>query len=236
MKDIDNWEEKFEVCIYSDRLVRKLLDLNESTSDKINVNEVKKAIYYARKYHGSQMRQSGEPYYSHPLEVAFLISDYLFRTDIIITAILHDTIEDTDLTKDMIDKIFGIKIANQVLDLTRVKLDIKISAGETLNILFSQYKKDILYIKLFDRLHNMRTINSISEKKRNKIINETVGFFIPLTSYLNILDLEEEIAILCTKTENPTTKLLSLEISSSSLPPTFQNEINLFHTLKSRVT
>jgi (p)ppGpp synthase/HD superfamily hydrolase len=166
MEDINNWEQKFETCIYSDRLVTKLIDLNERTSDKVNIEEVKKAIYYARKYHGSQIRKSGEPYYSHPLEVAFLFAEYsgnenhiIYRTDLIITAILHDTIEDTDLTKDMIEKIFGSLVANNVEDLTRVKLDIKISAGESLNILFTQYKKDILYIKLFDRLHNVRTIS-----------------------------------------------------------------------------
>ena len=241
MKDINNWEEKFEACLYSDRLVRKLIDLNERTSDKVNINEVKKAIYYARKYHGSQMRQSGEPYYSHPLEVAFLLAEYagnenhlIYRTDLMITAILHDTIEDTALTKEMIEKLFGRKIANNVEDLTRVKLDIKISAGESLNILFTQYKKDILYIKLFDRLHNVRTISYMKPEKIKKIIYETIGFFIPLTSYLNILGLEEELAILCAKA-NHSNKPISLEIFSSSLPPTFQNEIDLFHTLKSRV-
>ena len=68
MKDINCWEAKFEACIYSDKLLNKLLLLNKQASNKIDFTEVRKAIYYAKKYHGAQKRQSGEPYYSHPLE------------------------------------------------------------------------------------------------------------------------------------------------------------------------
>ena len=95
MKDINCWEEKFKACVYSDKLLAKLLRLNEKTQIKTNINEVKKAIFYAKKYHGDQKRLTGEPYYSHPLEVASLVSNYIGRTDIIVTSILHDTLEDT---------------------------------------------------------------------------------------------------------------------------------------------
>ena len=122
-------------CMYSNRLMNKLNVLNQKVHSKVDLVEIDKAIYYARKYHGTQMRQSGEPFYSHPLEVAYMISDYLFRTDIIVTSILHDCIEDTLLTKEMIVKEFGYKIANQVEDLTRVKNDKKISSAEIVKIL-----------------------------------------------------------------------------------------------------
>ena len=96
--------------------------------------EVKKGIYYAKKYHGSQMRQSGEPYYSHPIEVAYMLAQYtaleiprLFRTDMIVTALLHDTIGDIQLTKKMIAYIFGSQVASQVEELTRVNPHGKIS-------------------------------------------------------------------------------------------------------------
>jgi (p)ppGpp synthase/HD superfamily hydrolase len=203
MEDINNWEQKFETCIYSDRLVTKLIDLNERTSDKVNIEEVKKAIYYARKYHGSQIRKSGEPYYSHPLEVAFLISDYLFRTDIIITAILHDTIEDTDLTKDMIEKIFGSLVANNVEDLTRIKIDHKISSARMLELLWIEKKYDILLIKLFDRLHNMQTISSMTEAKRDKIVDETIEYFVSLCSILGLYEIKKELIMLSYKTKSP---------------------------------
>src|SRR5689334_6789227 len=117
MEDYNCWETKFKSCYYSQRLLDKLSVLNEKTGHRVNITEVKKAVYYAVKYHAGQYRQSGEPYYSHPLEVAYMVSDYLFRTDIIVTAILHDTIEDTDLTAEMIRSIFGAQAASQVEDL-----------------------------------------------------------------------------------------------------------------------
>ena len=93
MEDINCWETKFKACVYSNKLLDKLLRLNEKTDNKINIIEIKKAIYYAKKYHGDQKRLSGEPYYSHPLEIAYNIADCFFTTDILVTSILHDTIE-----------------------------------------------------------------------------------------------------------------------------------------------
>lgn len=79
MKELDNWQKEFEYCIYAKKLLDKVIYLNSVVKalPPVDVLEVKKAIYYARKYHGSQMRQSGEPYYSHPIEVAYMVSDYL---------------------------------------------------------------------------------------------------------------------------------------------------------------
>jgi (p)ppGpp synthase/HD superfamily hydrolase len=111
------------------------------------------------------MRQSGEPYYSHPIEVAYILAQYtaleisrLFRTDMIVTALLHDTIEDTQLTKKMIVYIFGEQVANQVEDLTRVKPHGKISSAETLDLLIQQKKYDVALIKIFDQIHNLETV------------------------------------------------------------------------------
>ncbi len=188
----------FESCKYSDRLLDKLALINENSSDKIDILEVKKAIYYARKYHGNQKRQSGEPYYSHPLEVAYMISDYLFRTDIIVTSILHDTIEDTELTFEMIESIFGKLVASQVEDLTRIKENNrKISSAEVVESLWLQKKYDVLLIKQFDRLHNMQTIGVKSPDKIKKITKETIGTFIVLAAYLGIRNIEEELLSSC---------------------------------------
>ena len=123
MEDIGSWEEKFEVCCYSSRLLGKLCSIHKRDKDEIDFIEIKKAIYYAKKYHGAQRRDAGEPYYSHPLEVAYTISDYLFRTDIIVTSILHDTLEDTNTTFEMIESIFSPLMANPVKDLTRIEKD-----------------------------------------------------------------------------------------------------------------
>ena len=167
------------------------------SKDVYNIDSVQKTVkyiktmedlkeYYAKKYHGSQMRQSGEPYYSHPIEVAYLLAEYTaeydtkyFRTDLLVTAILHDTIEDTELTFEMIKITFGEIIACQVVDLTRIRKNKhKISSAEIANSLWLQKKYDILLIKLFDRLHNLQTIDAKSPEKIKKIVNETFNSFI----------------------------------------------------------
>lgn len=197
MEDIDSWELKFELCDYSDRLLNKLLFLNASAEHQINIQEVKKAIYYARKYHGDQKRQSGEPYYSHPLEVAYNVSDYLFKTDAIVTSVLHDVLEDTNLTFAMIVEIFDLNIAEQVLDLTRVKRDRKITSAELVESLWLQKKYELLFIKQFDRLHNIETIGAKSPEKIKKILDETISNFIVLAAYLGIRGIEERLVRLC---------------------------------------
>ncbi len=201
--EASNYSElSFKPCYYSDRLIDKLLLLNEKADNKIDISQVKKAIYYARKYHGNQKRQSGELYYSHPLEVAYMVSDYLFRTDIIVTSILHDTIEDTALTKELIESIFGSLIANQVEDLTRVKVDYKISSAELVELLWQQKKYELLFIKQFDRLHNMLTIGAKSPEKIKKITKETLETFVMLAAYLETHGIEKKLIQICTDIAN----------------------------------
>ncbi|MCP5363070.1 MAG: bifunctional (p)ppGpp synthetase/guanosine-3',5'-bis(diphosphate) 3'-pyrophosphohydrolase [Rickettsiaceae bacterium] len=212
MEKNNSWITKYENCFYSERLITKLISLSEKTKNRINLLEIKKAIYYAKKYHGVQKRESGEPYYSHPLEVAYMISDYLFRTDIIITSILHDTIEDTDLTFEMIQTEFSPLVASQVADLSRIKVaGKKISSAEMVKSLWLQKKYDLLLIKLFDRLHNMQTISVKTPQKIHKIVEETISAFLVLAVYLNIPDAEKQIVHLCAKYINP--KLLDEEHS-----------------------
>lgn len=149
------------------------------------------------------MRQSGDPYYSHPIEVAYMVSDYLFRTDIIVTSVLHDTIEDTALTQEDISQLFGDKVAAQVMDLTRIKENgIKISAAEAVEILYKEKKYDVLLIKLFDRLHNMQTIGAKSPKKIKKTIAETIIYFFLVGQYFSLSQFTHEIEILSTKFSN----------------------------------
>ncbi|AJQ51848.1 HD domain-containing protein [Rickettsia conorii] len=188
MEELEDWQKEFEYCIYAKRLLDKVIYLNSIVKvPKVDVLAVKKAIYYARKYHGSQMRQSGEPFYSHPIEVAYMLSDYLFRTDVIATSILHDTIEDTELTKEKVAEEFGWKVANQVMDLTRLKENgIKISSAEMVEILYQEKKHDVLLIKLFDRLHNMQTIGAKSPEKAKKTVEETISRFLSLSFYFKV--------------------------------------------------
>ncbi len=208
MEDLLNWKSKFESCTYSDRLLYKLALINEKAIEKIDILEVKKAIYYAKKYHGDQKRQSGEPYYSHPLEVAYMLAECsredrkkYFRTDLIVTSILHDTIEDTSLTFEIIKNIFGEVVASQVMDLTRIKADgQKISAADIVNSLWTQKKFELLFIKQLDRLHNLQTIQAKSQDKVQKIIDETFNTFVVSAIGTEDKHLEKAIYTLCCKT------------------------------------
>ncbi|EPS72634.1 guanosine polyphosphate pyrophosphohydrolase/synthetase, partial [Genlisea aurea] len=104
----------FKSDLWSTKLLNKLEAQNSGHVAKVDIAEIKKAIYCCKKYHANQKRNSGEPFYSHPLEVAYMVSNYIFKTDIIITSILHDTLEDTTLTREKILSIFGPLIADQV--------------------------------------------------------------------------------------------------------------------------
>ncbi len=189
VEDISIWQSKFKSCLYSDRLLSKILFQNKTIDPPADINEVKKAIYYAKKYHGDQFRKSGEPYYSHPLEVAYKVSDYLFKTNTIVVSILHDTIEDTALNFSMIESIFDKEIATQVDDLTRIKADRKISAAELIEKLWTEKKYDLVLVKLFDRLHNIQTIGAMAPKKAQKTIDETLKYFLVLSEMMNLPNL-----------------------------------------------
>jgi (p)ppGpp synthase/HD superfamily hydrolase len=197
MEDIDIWQTKFQSCYYSDRLLNKLLKLNNDASKPVDITEIKKAIYYAKKYHGTQKRLSGEDFYSHPIEVAYMVSEYLFATDAIVTSILHDTIEDTKLTKKQIATIFGELIASQVEDLTRVTVAGKITSTEMIKNLWRQKNYDMLTIKICDRWHNLLTIDAKPQEKRRELLLETLKEFIVLAISLGMRKAELDLSRLC---------------------------------------
>ena len=208
MEDLSSWKESFEVCLYAKRLLDKIEYLNTKVQNPIDIEEVKKGIFYARKYHGSQMRKSGDPYYSHPIEVAIMFAEFAaeeapkFYNAIILQAtLLHDTIEDTELTEERITKIFGVEVARHVEGLTRVKPFGKISAEESLNVLITQKRYDTALIKLFDRIHNVQTIGAKPPEKIRKIIEESLISFLLVAASIDS-KLEQEFADLCLKALN----------------------------------
>jgi len=190
-----------EPCQYSTRLIEKLESLD--TKNVLDFDLVNKAIYWAKKYHSDQKRKSGEPYYSHPLEVAYMISEHNLKTDVIIASILHDIIEDTEVTVGMIFDNFGQRIAQMVDKLTRDRPDgSKLSVQEVINNAYYKKDNEVLLIKLFDRLHNVQTIGSMSTEKTKKITDETLKKFITLSIYLGekisgILEIENKLIELC---------------------------------------
>jgi (p)ppGpp synthase/HD superfamily hydrolase len=204
------WESKFELCEYSSKLINLVVSLNMTVVKPVDILEIKKACYYAKEYHGDQKRKSGDPYYSHPIEVAYLFAQYVaqhasqyYTTTLIVVAILHDCLEDTQLTKDMMAIIFNQEVASKVEDLTRIKFNKKITAAESVNFLFLEHKNDILYIKLFDRLHNMRTISAMRPEKQKSIAEETIFHLIPAAMLLGANIVQEELVTLCTNIIKP---------------------------------
>jgi guanosine-3',5'-bis(diphosphate) 3'-pyrophosphohydrolase len=186
MNDYPHLEIEFSLCEYADKLLSKIERISIRASIKLNVQLIKKAIFVAKKYHEGQVRQSGEPYYSHPLEVASMVSDYLPDTSAIIISILHDTLEDTELTYEIIAEQFGNIIADGVQDLTRIKPSGKITSADMLKHLWKEKKYNLALIKLFDRLHNMETIFAKSPEKQKKIVTETLQYFLVVGEALGL--------------------------------------------------
>src|SRR5665213_2347455 len=172
-------------------------------------NLLNKAYVYAMQKHGAQQRANGDPYFSHPLEVAAILTDLKLDDATIAVALLHDTIEDTDATRAEIDQMFGEDIGRLVEGLTKIrKLDLvskKAAQAENLRKLLLAISTDIrvLLVKLADRLHNMRTLEHMPEEARGRIAEETLEIYAPLAGRMGMHDMREELEELAFRTVNP---------------------------------
>src|SRR5215468_5692620 len=168
-----------------------------------------RAYVYAMQVHGHQKRASGAPYFSHPLEVAAILAEMRLDDATIATALLHDTIEDTETTRSEIDAMFGREIGTLVDGLTKIKkLDLvtkKAEQAENFRKLLLAISSDIrvLLVKLADRLHNMRTIEHIKPAKRAVIAEETMDIYAPLAGRMGMQWLREELEDHAFKAFNP---------------------------------
>jgi guanosine-3',5'-bis(diphosphate) 3'-pyrophosphohydrolase len=178
---------------------------------KPDVNEalLNKAYVYAMQKHGHQTRASGDPYFSHPLEVAAILTDMRMDEATIAVALLHDTIEDTSATRQEIDELFGPDLGKLVEGLTKLKkLDLvskKAEQAENLRKLLLAISEDVrvLLVKLADRLHNMRTLDHMRQDKRVRIAEETMDIYAPLAGRMGMQGMREELEDLSFKTINP---------------------------------
>jgi len=217
-------------CQYSIRLIDKLKSLD--TKNVLDLELINKAIYWAKKYHGDQKRKSGEPYYTHPLEVAYMISNYKLKTDVIVASILHDIIEDTEVTAGMIVDNFSYRIAQMVDRLTRDRPNgTKLSVEQILNNAYENADQEVMLIKLMDRMHNMETIATLKSGKRIQTSKETLTHFIIIATYLSISQVRRRFIELCYEELNitQTTFLKSQLLSQDNSPllsPAFQNVLS----------
>ena len=178
----------------------ELVDRVVSYDPVANEDLLNRAYVYATQKHGDQKRASGDPYYSHPVEVAGILTDLHLDTASIATALLHDTIEDTDATFGEIEKIFGKEIADMVNGVTKMSL-LELSSADAAQaenfrklLLATASDVRILLVKLADRLHNMRTLHFISsEKKRRRIAQETLDIYAPLAGRIGMQNFREEL-------------------------------------------
>jgi len=210
---------------------------------KPDVNEtlLNKAYVYAMRKHGGQKRASGDPYFSHPLEVAAILTDMRLDEATIAVALLHDTIEDTSATREEIDQLFGEDIGQLVEGLTKLnRLDFiskKAVQAENLRKLLIAISQDIrvLLVKLADRLHNMRTLDIMRDDKRLRIAEETMDIYAPLAGRMGMQDMREELEETAFRYINPEAwravkdRLADLSKRNADLISTIEAELsNLF--------
>ncbi len=169
-----------------------------------------RAYVYGLKKHGTQLRASGDPYFSHPVEVAGILAEMRLDTSSIVTGLLHDTLEDTDATRDELARLFGDEVAKLVDGVTKLsRLEVQSETtkeAENLRKLVLAMSTDIrvLLVKLADRLHNMRTLHHIKEPARRKrIARETMDLYAPLASRIGMEKVKRELEELAFGELNP---------------------------------
>jgi RelA/SpoT family (p)ppGpp synthetase len=171
---------------------------------------INRAYVFSMQAHGSQKRASGDPYFSHPIEVAGILTDLRLDAETIATAILHDTIEDTVATQEQIEKSFGPNVARLVDGVTKLsKIEAQTEnerAAENLRKFLLAMSDDIrvLLVKLADRLHNMRTLHHIpNPEKRRRIARETMEIYAPLAERIGMYEFMKEMQTLAFKQLEP---------------------------------
>ncbi len=184
----------------------KILDQIQSYLPGCNTRLVEKAYEWAARLHEGQVRKSGEPYLSHPMEVAYILAQMKLDLPTIAAGLLHDAVEDTSITLEDIEKEFGKEVAFIVDGVTKLKNlpgpinKISKQAENIRKILFAMSKDlRVILVKLADRLHNMRTLQYQPEHKRQRIAKETLEIYAPLAGRLGIDWVKSELEDLCFK-------------------------------------
>ena len=193
-------------------LVERVRNYNPHADEDL----LNRAYIYGYKAHSTQKRASGDPYFSHPLEVAGILTEMRLDDATIAAAVLHDTIEDTASTREEIERLFGAEIASLVDGLTKIdKLDLvskRAEQGENFRKLLLAVSDDVrvLLVKLADRLHNMRTLQFVPPEKRARIAEETIDIYAPLAGRMGMHKVREELEDLAFETLMPEARAMIL--------------------------
>jgi len=196
LKDLSSYDNTM-IESYWDRLLPTVSYLGTT-----NAAKVKQALRVAYRAHRSQVRKSGEPFIIHPVEVALLLSGMKMDVETVMAGLLHDTVEDTDLTFEQVEAMFGREVKNIVEGETKVSKLPKLAfaeyadeQAENLRQMFIAMTDDyrIIIVKLADRLHNMRTLRFMKPEKQKKISRETLDIFAPLAHRMGIWQFKSEL-------------------------------------------
>ena len=189
--------------------VEDLIALVHNYNPRTNTDLIRRAYAYGTQMHEGQMRHSGEPYFSHPIAVAAILTEQRLDDATIVTALLHDTIEDTKSTYAEVSRQFGVEVAELVDGVTKLT-NLQLSStqsqqAENFRKLFMAMSKDlrVILVKLADRLHNMRTIKSMRAEKQAQKARETMEIFAPLAGRMGMQWMREELEDLSFKVLNP---------------------------------
>lgn len=186
-----------------------LIALVRAYNPKTNENQIRLAYEYGQQMHDGQFRHSGEPYFTHPVSVAAILTEQQLDDATIITALLHDTIEDTKASYSSVDEKFGHDVAELVDGVTKLT-NLQLNSNETKQAenfrkLFMAMSKDlrVILVKLADRLHNMRTIKSMRPDKQIQKARETMDIYAPLAGRMGMQWMREELEDLAFRVLNP---------------------------------
>lgn len=213
---IDEEKEKQEIL----RLYRRILRMRlTKKDDKSDAKIIRKAFNVANEAHKGMRRRSGEPYILHPLNVALICVEQLgLGTKSIVSALLHDVVEDTDYTIEDIKALFGDKVAMIVSGLTKIKgvlrkSNVESEQAENFKRLILTLSEDVrvILVKMADRLHNMRTLDSMPHEKQLKIASETNYLFAPLAHRLGLYGIKTELEDLSFKYTDPQAHAMIVE-------------------------
>lgn len=187
----------------------EILELLQKSYSATEYEFLKRAFDYARKAHQNQKRASGEEYFTHPCAVAKILVDLGMDSSAVAAAFLHDVIEDTPVSEGDIQKEFGAEVLELVVGVTKLeKIEFKSfeeEQAENFKKIFVSMAKDIrvIIIKLADRLHNMRSLNFLSQDRQKRMARETLDIYAPIASRLGISQIARELEDLCLKYLDP---------------------------------
>jgi guanosine-3',5'-bis(diphosphate) 3'-pyrophosphohydrolase len=186
-------------------LVERVREYNPNTNEAL----LNRAYVFGARAHADQKRANGEPYFGHPLEVAAILTELKLDDASIVTALLHDTIEDTEATREGISRLFGPEIADLVDGVTKLT-QLELSSSETAQaenfrklLLAMAADVRVILVKLADRIHNMRTLGHLPPEKRHRIARETMEIYAPLAGRMGMQSIRTELEDMAFEVLNP---------------------------------